>query len=645
MAAACATSSKQQCHGLTSKTRTHKGHTVPQCWSGLQKFARLKMAEQGRYCVHELLLLSRATGPGSKAIETSAVNRIVVSYMEDCLHPSTCDRMLAMYADVSRGRDPAAIRQMYDLVVAADKGRLPSIVKIFKDPHALLADDAFRAAHGRELEVDGADDKGSHRTFVRMIMDKDMRAARFMPPDHADAFRLIREASDAFGVDTHPGLRAAIDRIWRLHRMLRDNNGKGHESVVLSLYQALAWVVLRDEIDFVSPVPAAAAASALPDDFLDAHSSDDGTPPLDFGRDYPFVIDVHTHEGRRMGKNAVDFATEGSRVVDEAAVSARFRTLYVDSKLAGQRLKRRSPTRPTPEKNNNNNNNNNNKTRKKRAAEEDAHERGVRPRLVRTKVAISTASFPELAVEEFVPLKKITRSRRPMTYLVTAADGTKSVVKRLEEGCAPILFDRLKRTLGIRGMNVSGVTMKKRFVTVRDDDAKDAPVVHKIVDDDEARPFFRMDFLGDARLCKDVPDLAPMNRATSTAMLRILMSRALFRVSDFCPTNCMIDADGAPVGIDENQWLVEGAAAVPHSAAWRKLFRGSGIVRADVEAESDRLVVGVLGDARRRDDMVEAMSSDGLVTEAEARRILSIADRFGQTLGSDVAAGLGLLEA
>ena len=334
------------CKGMRGAIRTPRGLEGRDVLASyLQKCIRRGLVEDGVVVVREWLLLALPDVPEDarnvRAVTTNLLYRLMISSVEDCLHAGIYPDVLRLAREFDEDREGArgfaAATELFVLLARADKGRLPSVMKLYRSPPSPSLPQAasFRAEFPQLYPSAGAD--ASHaKTFEGLMRAGDIACIRLVDSAEARdaAWRTLRAVVGELP-DAGPALRVvdALNAMWRW--LVKKN----HAEAYLVLYQAIALATFREGIESWSALPAGldkggkgirdeAAVSVI----LDSHLAD---PTRVVAPDFAF--DMHTRLGRGMKRGAAHFAAEGARIenqsnVVDAARMTTFTAMYVASK-------------------------------------------------------------------------------------------------------------------------------------------------------------------------------------------------------------------------------------------------------------------------------------------------------------------------
>ena len=247
----------------------------------------------------------------------------------------------------------------------------------------------------------------------------------------------------------------------------------------------------------------------------------------------------------------------------------------------------------------------------------------------------ATFAVVDLAPEKFRPLTFDKRSgvpktcgRKPMVYSIEI--GTRTYAVKPTRTSDPIAFDRIKSLFGLASLNAQGVRLPYAFTCEPASAATGGRQVHKI---ERLKPgayqtYFITELVPDAVMLQIKVDSVSVTRPMALAALKIALVRGLFRVSDFCPRNVLVDDRGGAWSLDENK-MFAATSILCHATQARKMLRMGKVVTADVKRLSAEVVQAF---HENKGEMMAALMRGGLLSEDAASRIIELAACNAETL-------------
>ena len=301
--------------------------------SAMQKYIRRGFVVEGITFVMEWLLLGMSQTAQARdyaALLTNMRNRMVISSLEDCMHPGIYPEVLRLSNTFDDNRNNArgwsAILQLFVMLACSKKGRIPSVMKIVKDPPR---DEEF----AKEFASILAPTRPAARTFRSLVIAGDITAIR-----EVNGAEQQKEAWHVL-YDIVKGIKGANEVISSLHEIWSQLNKKKHTEVFLGFYQAVALVTFRAGIQSWTSVPEEGMAQhkGLYDEGTLLSTLRKHLESTDAIAVEDFVIDMHTRDGRRKQRGPLHFATVGALVTNKSTIVdaetlASFEDMYIKSK-------------------------------------------------------------------------------------------------------------------------------------------------------------------------------------------------------------------------------------------------------------------------------------------------------------------------
>lgn len=585
------------------KKKTIHGLASDQFKSAIQKYARRGMVKEGIQCVldAELLFLcpdeSESTAKSIKAARTNVMNRICVAAAEDCLHPGIYPEVARLSDIWFNDRDsPAgmsAIVSLYHLVASARKGRLPSIIKLFvaasQLPHSFKEKWTFL--------------KQKPGTFEQLLTrGGDLSCAAYLPTSKdgiAKAWTFMNTLHVSIAAKT------VIASLKTMHTRMTKRN---HTEAFLYFYQAVALTAYRDRVTDWTTRP------QVPDRFLDsnilevfrAHVLDINPIKL-----HDFCLDVHTAKGKADGKNALDFAIacseKGRAVMDDVIVPPEdmksFTAMYIESKTVINNNKRSLESEPS---------------------------KPSKIAKTTTKIAVSQSGIPAISLTSanLIPMMKNTCCGKPMTYIYG------DLAIKPTDQADPVVFDACK---GIFGLQHTHAKLVKSEVEFRLDKVTK---VHSIIPTPGSFNTFLVTKIVRGKDNTIAPTIATLkkqdkeplrNDAIMLQFIYIALVRSLFLVTDFGPSNAVLDASGTVVSIDENS-IGASSVVFPHFNTYGKQM----MARPNLLQRAINNVHSITSDPKFSDKLECTLMDTKLLTEAECTRIVRLVTERAGNLAVDV---------
>jgi hypothetical protein len=311
--------------------------------SGIQKYARRGMEEEGLRCVIEvdLLALGGEDLHQFKSKRTNLLTRLIVCWVEDCVEPGWSGAFLDL-ARTANGADRQAISamtallNMFVFLSNARKGRLVSVAKLYAPPtseavSALERNVAFMTKYaGAVVRPPIPSYSSAVYVFESLLVKMDVKAVTLMFVLDEERDKKSDDGSVVLKrVCTRPRLEGILRKYLPAHILvplleLRDILPGGNAERVYFLYHAVMLAVFRPFFAASSASSSRAPPPPLPP-LVDAstclkryrarcYEIQEAREPA---RLHPFCYDVHTSEGRCRGADVARFASEGAVVMNE----------------------------------------------------------------------------------------------------------------------------------------------------------------------------------------------------------------------------------------------------------------------------------------------------------------------------------------
>ena len=515
---------KMQCKTIFSSV-SRSGLKLDVLKSGLQKYGRRRQIYKMQRCVMEMNAFKQF-GKKAQGIRTNMINRLKVMCFEELCF-CVPNHFLAIMRKIHKWEggkrvDDSLLYDICHILCNSELIRLPSdiknyywnvVPKMIKECEDLPETDLNLV---KKYKKKGDDERVLKHlaNFVAGLANKSddvfydafeimklaisgVKGARRYRRKDCDyilwdvLFDKIGSASlwNSTNTPLNEALQFALKEYFKKNRFM-----KGDRIVIM--ITAILWVMHKDELDWSEPSPRPSMKSC---DIID------WTKP--FVPDN-FIIDKHCSAGRKLGKNLVDFAMEGSVVINENKkwFNKKYRDAYIASKLA---------------------------TKKK----------AVAPTL---ESALETIRFEDL--KNVQPCMVRTCGNKAMCFFaeykgrqICLKEGRKSMNYNRDY----IVVDSLKKMFGLNDLGMTRVKMDK--VSQKKDKALDTWEGNTEWLDAPGTVYSMMNRVQGERLSWN-KDRIDMNE-----LVKIGLFRSIFRATDFNLTNVLGDEIGNLWSIDEHQ--------------------------------------------------------------------------------------------
>ena len=519
--------------GTIFSSISHSGLKLDVLKSGLQKYGRRRQISKMMRCVMEMNAFKQF-GKRGQGIRTNMINRLKIMCFEELCF-CVPNHFLAIMRKIHKWEEGKRENEqlLYDIchiICTSELIRLPSDIKNYfwnvvpklieecedlpeleADPNlvkkykksgddervlkhlanfvaglANKSDDVFYDAFEiMKLAISGV--KGARRyrrkdcdyILWEVLFDK-IGSTSLWTDNSVNTTNILNEA-----------LQFALKEYFKKNRFM-----KGDRIVVM--ITAILWVMHKDELDWSEPLPRPVMKLCDIIDWSKPFVPDD------------FIIDRHCSAGRKAGKDIVDFAVEGSLVVNQNKkwFNQKYRDAYIASKMVGT-TKKKAPE-PTLES----------------ALETIQFEdlKNVQPCMVRTCGNKAMCFFAEY------------RGRQ-----ICLKEGRKSMNYNRDY----IVVDNLKKLFGLNDLGMTRVKMDK--VSQKKDKTLDTWEGNTEWLDAPGTVYSMMDRVPGARLSWN------KDRINMKELVKIGLFRGIFKATDFNLTNVLGDEEGNLWSIDEHQ--------------------------------------------------------------------------------------------
>ncbi len=584
--------------GTCYNSRSYYGHKPDKLKSGVQKYLRRREEKKMLWCIGEIYLFKFAD-PAAKAMITNLVNRLIIMLDEEMVF-SEWAKYLLVRAELEKfeasGRNNfLALVKAAKILVRAEMLRLNSDIagyfhrgmKYWGITPPTPSQTAEKMATGLGQPGDEFETLKLFGNFVELCLAKD-----------PDCFYWVFRILDRPKVKGARRFRRtdAVYIIWEwlfkqakgneyltecLNYRMKDFFNKGRKERFIFLTASVMLVMHHDDIDW-TPTRMKYGDSITADrSDLEAIFKDRQDLVFD-----EYVIDMHCSEGRKKGRNKLDFIASGAVVVGENKrwFVKEWRDVYNGGKIRSfkkaveARKKRAAKTENVKE------------AEEKAGVTESARiraEKAKRIKALRGKPRFFELekSLNHIPFSEFKDLETCWKNpcgKKAMCMFATY-EGEQVVLK---EGRKSMFYNRdyeatdaLKEKFDLNKIGMVRIRSDK-IVSRKDTSVKSWVANWELIDAPDT-VYCMMKRIPGARELQAMKTEALKDQRIMREYLKIGMFRGILRVSDFNPKNVLMRDDGQLVSIDEGEIGKRAAIFGPKNRGW---LTKAGVTKETVSA-------------------------------------------------------------
>ena len=514
--------------GGVFSTKTFNNYAADVAKSGIQKYIRRGETLKAMYFVNEIELLKYSTTPRQKAVRTNMRNRLAATLYEDISPFHGQDiymksiKLLAKYEEkrlVPGIESFQVLTDFVQLMSIAKKRRVPSHLRATYYTIPLMYPNIVAKNKGFYEFLDynqGTDLENFHKTLLLNDWNCFYWAFKIIfSPNKINIKIMGKKKTKApfsiWAIFFKMSERKDFERIRDAcyEHYLKYDNSRGENW--FSLCICIVLYIHQDYTKAIKPVQKLDAKTVVRRNVVERIEVES------------FIIDKHTSQGRKMGKNTEDFVTEGSLVFNEdkdvPPIFKKFKQFYLDAKKEEGLIVVPKKTKNTKVK--------------KATVEIDNHS-------VLKKTPMIQVDYQKLSL-----VADHTCCNKPNAFLTPDNKLIKQVTGN-DNGRGQIITNELKTLFGLNAL--TGLRIVTSNTIILRKDIKILSWKNNMQNVSKRSFFFEMDFLKSAREVskKDVLDESYLRE-----FLKIGVFRGILRVTDFNMRNVLMVGKDL-YSIDEN---------------------------------------------------------------------------------------------